>query len=250
MISYNQHVLKRNGDAEILWLNEALSHYAEERGGRSFLADSPPDSLSFCRFVAGDLFNAWKYDSAPQNHFLVDTSGIGGLAERGAYWLFVRYLIDQFAGGTSLGAVDAFTSKLDHTSLTGVANVEQQTSSSFETVVAQWALANYVSDLPGFAAPSELRYKTWAFRSAFPLFNLQTTSWHCTSQIKSTFPLVPGFGSGSAISLSGVLRAGSGAYYRATQNAGAAGFTLLFSNASGGALRASLVPRLSVIRIQ
>src|SRR6266545_3670833 len=36
MISYNQHVLLRGGAAEVLWLNEAMSHYAEERGGRSF----------------------------------------------------------------------------------------------------------------------------------------------------------------------------------------------------------------------
>src|SRR2546426_9079450 len=36
-ISYNHHVLERRGDPEILWLNEALSHYAEELGGRSFL---------------------------------------------------------------------------------------------------------------------------------------------------------------------------------------------------------------------
>jgi len=32
--------------------------------------------------------------------------------------------------------------------------------------------------------------------------------------------------------------------------AGAPGFTLLFSNGAGAALRTSLVPRLSVIRIQ
>ena len=34
MISFNQHVLVRDGDAEDTWLNEGLSHYAEELGGR------------------------------------------------------------------------------------------------------------------------------------------------------------------------------------------------------------------------
>src|SRR2546429_9346223 len=47
MISYNQHVLVRRGQAEILWLNEGLSHYAEERGGRSFLPLPARDSTLF-----------------------------------------------------------------------------------------------------------------------------------------------------------------------------------------------------------
>ncbi|HEY6807700.1 MAG TPA: hypothetical protein VI160_02840, partial [Gemmatimonadales bacterium] len=34
MISFNQHVLVRRGPAEVLWLNEGLSHFAEELGGR------------------------------------------------------------------------------------------------------------------------------------------------------------------------------------------------------------------------
>src|SRR5213079_3620218 len=102
MISYNHHVLERPGNAEILWLNEGLSHYAEELGGRSFL---PADSATFCSYVFGDVFNAGQYFGAPQNYFLVDTAGIGGLAERGAYWLFVRYLVDRFAmQGSRAGA--------------------------------------------------------------------------------------------------------------------------------------------------
>ena len=33
MISFNQHVLVRGGTAEDTWLNEGLSHFAEELGG-------------------------------------------------------------------------------------------------------------------------------------------------------------------------------------------------------------------------
>ena len=243
MISYNQHVLLRGGAAEVLWLNEAMSHYAEERGGRSFL---PTDSLSFCQFVKGDLFNAAAYDTAPGKRFLVDTAGIGGLEARGAYWLFLRYLIDQYALDTSLAQADAFTRTLVNTAATGVANVVQRANNTaFATLVSRWTLSNYVSDLPGFTAPPELRYKTWAFRSAYPLFNQK-----CTTALPAVFPLSPGSGQGSAVNLSGVLRAGSGTYFRAQQGAGAAGFTLLFTSSSGTALRSSVVPRLNVIRIQ
>jgi hypothetical protein len=247
MISYNEHVLVRRGDGEILWLNEALSHYAEERGGRSFL---PADSLSFCRYVAGDLSNAGKYLQAPQSYFLVDTSGIGGLAERGAYWLFLRYLIDQYAADTSLLNVDVYTQTLVKTGTTGVTNVVQRANNTpFATLLSHWSLANWVSDLPGFTAPPELTYKTWAFRSAYPLFN-QGRPWQCTTGLPPTFPLAPGVGPGSALSLSAVLRAGSGVYHRAQQGAGTPGFTLLFSDASGRALRTSLLPQLNIIRVQ
>ena len=34
MISFNQHVLVRSGTSEDTWLNEGLSHFAEELGGR------------------------------------------------------------------------------------------------------------------------------------------------------------------------------------------------------------------------
>ena len=70
------------------------------------------------------------------------------------------------------------------------------------------------------------------------------------ARIPGAFTLVPASGAGSTVSLSDTLRAGSGLYFRAQQPAGAAQFSLLFSNAAGGALRGSLVPRLNVIRIQ
>ncbi len=98
MISFNQHVLVRGGDAEVLWLNEGLSHYAEELGGRSYPSGSP----EFSRFTIGDLYNAYHYLDSTDTHFLLPTSGIGSLAERGAAWLFVRYLVDQYAGDTTV----------------------------------------------------------------------------------------------------------------------------------------------------
>ena len=251
MISYNHHVLERRGDAEILWLNEALSHYAEELGGRSFL---PADTATFCNYVVGDLNNSGTYLQSPQSHFLVDTSGIGDLESRGAYWLFLRYLIDQYSADTSFTQRSAFTRKLDITGLTGPQNVATQTGQSFQLLLERWVLTNWVSDLPGFAAPSELQYKMWRFRTDYPLLRNRCPDARTGSPpntgIPSALTLVPGMGAGSAVDLSDNLRAGSGLYFRARQAAGAAQFGLLFSNTAGGALRGSLVPRLNVIRIQ
>jgi hypothetical protein len=241
MISFGQHYLQRAGNPEDLWLNEALSHYAEENGGRRFL----PDTTIFCDYVFGDLYNAGQYFSAPQNHFLVDTAGIGGLAERGAYWLFVRYLVDRYAADTTRAAADAFTRSLEATTLTGAANVVARTGTSFPILVGHWALASFVADLSGFSSPPELQYVKWQFRSAFPLFNSR-----CSNRIPAQFPLIPAVVNGGSAQLAGMLRAGSGSYYRIQQVAGAPSFTLLFSNGGGGALRSTLVPRLNVIRIQ
>ena len=245
MISFNQHVLVRGNLPEDLWLNEGLSHYAEENGGRTFLRSSPPDTATFCNYVFGDLYNAGQYFTAPQSHFLVDTAGIGGLANRGAYWLFLRYLVDQV--GATLGSADSVTRRLDMTALTGAPNVSHAAGgTSFPTILVRWALANYVSDLPGFAAPPELQYTTWKFRTDY-----QTMRTACgTTSLPSQFPLAPAVVDASSAQVSGMLHAGSASYYRMQHGAGASKFTLLFSNSAGGALRTTLAPRLNVIRLQ
>ncbi len=247
MISFNQHYLRHctlsgcPDPPEDLWLNEGLSHYAEENGGRTFL----PDTATFCNYVFGDVYNAGQYFAAPQSHFLVDTAGIGGLVNRGAYWLLVRYLVDQV--GATLGSADSVTRRLDITALTGAANVSHAAGgTAFATILEQWALANYVSDLPGFSAPSELQYVTWQFRSAFPRLRAACN----ITKIPAQFPLVPAVLDATAVQVTGMLHAGSGSYYQLQHAAGAPGFTLLFSNSAGAALRATLVPRLNVIRIQ
>src|SRR2546430_16028593 len=64
------------------------------------------------------------------------------------------------------------------------------------------------------------------------------------------FPLVPTASAGSAVSLSGTLRSGSGVYGRALQAPGAAAFTLFFSGSGTAALPAAVLPRPSRIRIR
>ena len=247
MISFNQHFFVNAGFPEDLWLNEGLSHYAEENGGRKFL----PDSGAFCRYVVGDVYNSGQYFGAPQNYFLVDTAGIGGLANRGAYWLFIRYLVDQI--GPTLGSPDSVTRRLDRTALTGAANVSNVAGGTpFATVLERWSLANFVSDLGGFTAAPELQYTTWHFRNDYATIRTNCAGFVNTSSLPGLFPLDTAAHSftGSALAASGVLHAGSGSYYRLQQAPAAPQFSLLFSNSAGSALRTSLVPRLNVIRIQ
>jgi hypothetical protein len=243
MISYNQHVLVRNGAAEELWLNEALSHLAEEIGGRTYLAEG--DATNFSRFVIGNLFNAYSYLDAPGNHFLLPAAGIGTLAERGAGWLFLRYLVDQVSADTTLAAQNAFTRSLVETPLIGSTNLANRAGQPFDRTVTRWVLANWVSDLPSFAAPPELQYRSWSFRAVFASLNAQQPTF-----FPKPFPLVPTASAGEAVNLLGTSRAGSGVYHRVIQPTGGMAFTLHFSDGMGGALTGTASPRLGVIRIK
>ena len=243
MISYNQHVIQRHAKSEVLWLNEALSHYAEELGGRTYL---PLDSATYCNYVSGDMQNAYQYLQMPGTYPLVDTAGIGGLANRGVGWMYVRYLVDRFAADTSVAAQNVVTRALDQSALTGTANVAQATGLPFATTSGEWSLAVWVSDLPGFTAPAALKYKKWAFRTAYP--KLRTK---CGNSIPATFPLTATAGAGELINLGGTMSSGSaGAYQRALQAPGAASYTLLYSDGTGAQLKASVAPRLNVVRIR
>jgi hypothetical protein len=243
MISYNQHVLVRGGNPQVTWLDEGMSHFAEELGGRSFL---PADRVTFSNFVIGDLIDAYQYLDSSATHFLAFSSGIGSLAERGAAWLLVRYLADQYAADTSFASIAAFTRSIELSSSQGATAISNAAGGTpFATIVERWALANYVSDLPGFTAPPELKYKSWSFRQTFDTLNAQAPSI-----FPKPFPLTPPVTPADSVSLSGTLHAGSANYALAVQRPSGAGFDLLFSGPNGAALPGNLVPRLNVIRIR
>lgn len=231
VISFNQHVLVRGGNLEDLWLDEALSSFAEELGGRSFL----PDSTTFETYVFPDLADAYDYLADPGDHFLLQTSDTI-LADFGAGWLYVRYLVDQFG--------DSLTDRLEQTALTGADNVAAQTEVPFETTTTRWALANWVSDLPGFAPPAGLFYRSWSFRQVFASFYAQDPF-----DFPLPFPLVPPGVAGTQVNLAGTLHAGSGFYVDILQAPAGGGFALRLSG-SGGPVALAVDPRLDIIRIR
>ena len=234
MINFTQHVLVRGGSTEDGWLDEGLSKYAEELAGRSYL---PSDSVSFSQYAFNSVSDAYKYLSAPGSSPLLIPVDNGTLAEVGASWLFVRYAVDQYG--------DSLPRKLVHSSLTGAANVTAQMGQSFDAVVTRWALANWVSDLPGFTAPPELTYTSWHFRRTFASLNAQDPA-----DFPLPFPLVPTAGAASSVNLTGTLQAGSGTYDRALQAPSGPAFSLRFSRDGSAALPGSIASRLSVIRLR
>jgi hypothetical protein len=234
MISFNQHALMRNGDTEVLWLNEALSHLAEELGGWHY--DSLGVDTTASRFFIGDLYNAAKYLHDPLLWAPVTETPPGELAERGAGWLFVRYLTDRF--GTQVPRA------LVNTGLLGSANVEAATGAAFKDLLGRWALALYASDLPGFAAPADLTFAKWRFRTTYASLHTQDPT-----DFDRVFPLIPLTGTGADVSVVGTLRSGTGAYVVVTQPEGP-GFSLDLQAPAGRAFPANAGAQLAVVRLR
>jgi hypothetical protein len=234
MISYGQHVLVRHGPAEEGWLDEGLSKYAEELAGRSFL---PGDQTAFTHYVIDDLYDAYRYLAATGDTPLLVPMDTGGLPEVGACWLFVRYLVDQYG--------DSLPLRLHQTTLTGAANVEAGTGQPFAVVVGHWALANWVSDLPGVVAPAELRYSSWNFRATFAALNALDPP-----DFPLRFPLAPVITTAEALDVTGTMRSGSGVYVRVLQPPGSASFSVSFTADGATPLPSAVVPRLVIARVR
>jgi len=244
MISWNQHVTSHPGSVndEDTWLNEGLSHFAQELGGRELPDDhrfggvfgngTPMDRLT--QFALGNFDDANTYLSNPEANFLVYNAGGGSLAQRGAGWLFVRWLADQF-GTDVLG--NGLTQPLVQTTLRGAANVESATGTTFDSLVTEWQMANYLENVTGFAPSSpRLLYPSWNFQTNFV-------------NLFGAYPLVPDVTSG-AYGHSALLRSGSGRHVRVVQGANAASVDFQLSTQAGNPLSATTVGRIGVVRIQ
>ena len=246
MISYNQHVLEGGGlSPESTWLNEGLSHFAEELGGREIPDAECQPLFETCesQFIGANLENAYDYLDDPEASFLVEpVSSQGDIAERGANWLFVRWLVDHFATQQPLGG--DFTRRLVQTASTGRANVEAATGESFADLVAQWQLANYAEDLPGFTPlDPRLQYTSWNLREAYQL-NFDD------GVFAKPYPLTPLTTDGN-IDISGVLRGGSGVHLLVQQPASAPEVELRLTGDDGErAVEQAALPRIALLRIR
>lgn len=206
LISFNQHVLARGGSTEDTWLNEGMSHLSEELASRLFEARYPaplgrgtttqlfPDSAA--PFIAPQLLNAYVYLNATPFHSVTSYSGSGSVEDRGATWLFLRWLADQKG--------ESVFRRLSETGLTGVANIERVSGESFGAAFGDFSLALVADSIPGIArslvSPRQRFHSRnlrqlmareaviAGFKSAFPLatYNLSPTGSLRSSMLPGT----------------------------------------------------------------
>ena len=236
MISFHQHVILRAGSAEKTWLNEAMSHMAEELGALHFESIGQTDRFS--AFSLGDLYNGFKYLKNPASYYLLFDEGTGTLEERGASWLFLRWLADQFG--------PEVLRRMSETSLTSTDNLMEATGEPISKLLADWFLANYVSDHPDIDdIPERLSYLTWNFREVYASLYEQDRSL-----FDRPFPIEPVVFNGGIFDVSGRLGGGSGAYFRVIQAGGQRGFTAQLLDSNGDPLTEATQSRLNIVRIR
>lgn len=141
MISFNKHVILEGGSVEAPWLNEALSHLAEDWTG---LGKENPSRVK--------LF----LDHPDQAALIPSTSP--RLAERGGSYLFIRYLCEQHPD------CPQFLKNLTTGKETSVDNVvkafggQDSSFDEFSEFLNQWSIALLLSNT-GATTDSRYNYK-------------------------------------------------------------------------------------------
>ena len=195
MISFNEHVLVRNGTPEELWLNEGLSHMAEEVAALDYERRFPapagrtnpqqlfPDSAG--PFITGNLLNSYQYLANSHTVSATSLAGTGSLSERGATWLFLRWLGDH-KGNTIF-------KRLVQTSQTGIVNLEAQAGEPFPALFGDFGIAVYTDSIVGVPrgqVPDRFRFTSRNLRVLYQaLFNALTVNGQPSSRVPRPFPI-------------------------------------------------------------
>lgn len=116
----------------------------------------------------------------------------------GSAWMFVRWLVDQYGGGTESTLLKSL---VQEPNLSGVANVVAKTGVPFPNLLADWTMTLVADDYPGFtpAVGAKYTFPSWNTRSIWTGFNADFGS------ADPAFPLEENFVPFGSFNLSGTL---------------------------------------------
>jgi hypothetical protein len=103
--------------------------------------------------MAPQLLNAYVYLANVRTHSVTSYYATGSVEERGATWLFLRWLGAQYGEGVYR--------RLIETSATGLANLEAQSGERFSALFGDFSVALFADSLPGVpraAVPARYRF--------------------------------------------------------------------------------------------
>ena len=247
MINYGQRVIQRDGDAEDTWLDEGLSGFAEELGARLVPDDRCLANDCVTQFQGDNFSNAYNYLSQQESAYLIGPRRPPlPLTQYGATWLFVRWLSDHFAEEPTLGP--DLTRALVQSASTGAQNVESITGMSFDRLIGEWQLANYLEGDPAFealTAGTRFGYSSWPLRDVFASLHQQLPQSY-----PRAYPVAPDIFAGDDYIRTGVLRAGSGQHVLVEQAASGAALDLRLTSDETNALSPDVAPRTILLRLR
>jgi hypothetical protein len=229
-------------DFEDTWLNEGLSHVAEELLYYHESGMLPRQGLGDAGIRPTPAkYAIWKSDASSNFSRLLDYIEDPGasspideandeLSTRGAAWSFLRYAVDR-AFTSDAGVWARFSNSIR----TGLGTVQDGLLTDPRPYLADFTLANYISDL-GISNDPRFRHKSWNYRDIFA--NTYGSRASGTFVPLGHYPIkLTGLTDGVATSTG--VKGGSASYFRTTVPAGK---EALVNFASGqGAPNASFV---------
>ena len=225
-------VTKAQDPFEVTWLNEGLSHIAEELLFYHEGASTPLQNLDVTAIRASvQLKNAFNADQASNagryREYLLAPSTSSpirnddSLSTRGATWDFLRYAADRKnrGGGTDASVWQA----LVNSSTSGIANLRQVFGLNLGTMLSDWSVSHYADDIvPGVSA--DFTQPSWNWHNIYPALGGSASA-------PSTYPLkVTGLTISGA---SGTVIPGGSSFYRFSVAANASA-SLGITAGSGG----------------
>jgi len=245
LINYEQHVLLRGGLEEDIWLNEGLSHMAEETASRMYEARYPPplgrgtpDQMfpdSSQGHILYNMINAYLFLRQPFVNSLTHFTEGGTIEERGAAWLFLRWLADHYG--------EDILRRLVQTSLHGTANVADKSGQPFSRLFGDFAIATYADSFPG--QPRDIVPLKWHFVSRNLRAMFQRLNTVASFPPFPIDPLEVPYGG----SVHGLLVEGGFVMLSVTTPADAPSTVLRFAPTAGGSWSASQHPQVSILRL-
>jgi hypothetical protein len=210
---------------EVDWLNEGLSHFAEEVVGRAARGFGDSQSLSSADVRANiEDYNAYFQQNLGRFQYWLQrpdtTSPISSgaaqyLAPRGAAWALVRYAVDHYSPGNARQLTRRLVAGPD----TSVANLVQHAGAPFDQIISGWLIANYADNLGIAGLDTRYSYTSWNMRDAV------------AGAVGGTYPLrvnTPG------APFQTTAESGSGVYFLAQRSAGAPAATFRMLAPGGG----------------
>ena len=198
--------IREDAPDEETWLNEGLSHFAEEIVGRAEhgfndyreltindVADQANQLKDFNAFFGQNLVRFRNWLRAPGMLGATSEHADTSLAVRGAAWALLRWSADHYSGND----LAPFTRALVAGPQTGIANLTARAGVPFDSLMAGWMVANFTdnADVPGLS--SRYAYASWNMRNVEAAVNqgvypLQATSLSAGQSAAGTAPSAAG----------------------------------------------------------
>lgn len=238
---------------EDTWLDEALSHFAEDANGRALKGLSETSNASFGTLFSNvNDYSAFFYQNFARFHeWLINPGSTSSISEeaasslgiRGAAWSLLRYTADNYAPN---GDIKAFTKALAGGPNIGVTNLTLRAGGvPFDTLIAGWMVANYADDLGILGLNPKYTYKVYDMRSN------ESRDLSGNIQVTTQYPLFITDISGTGfISTTQQAKSGTGDYFRFSRAAAGPARTFRFLNSDGATTASFTGATLIILRTQ